>query len=244
MVKPTGYTESGQPIYKYDDQERECTPPHYGEEGWSEKIAEHVEQFYGPVESVFHEVISDLIHVDVYWIKPTPEQNFHTLFTTGMSFLPMNTPKELPERRYAELMAFLPPDWLISEEAFQDPDNYWPVYWLKMLARFPHQYDSWLADAHTMPNGDPPEPLSGKTNQDGIILLPPIMVSADFHGLRMDEERVVNFYAIVPLYPEEMAFKLKHGVEALLDRFDKHGINELIDLNRTNVCKKPLWKFW
>jgi hypothetical protein len=46
-----------------------------------------------------------------------------------------------------------------------------------------------------------------------------------------------------PLYAEEMNHKLKHGAESLLPRFEKHGVTDVIDVNRKNVCAKRfgLW---
>lgn len=243
MKKPSDYTEAGDPIYRYEEKEREWQVPNFGEEGWIEKIEGHFEKFIGPIDSVFHEILSDLIHVDVNYIKPSEEYKFHTLFTTGMSYLPMNTPEGLEEYQYAEVMVCLPPDWPISDEAFRDYNNYWPVRWMKMLARFPHEYETWLGFGHTMPAGDPPESLSDSTKMSGILLVPPIQFHEDFLTLRIDEKRVIHFYAIVPLYEEEMEFKLKHGTEPLLDKFDKYGITEIIEINRKNVCKSP-FSFW
>ncbi|MEI7028181.1 suppressor of fused domain protein [Paenibacillus sp. y28] len=244
MVKPSSYSEAGNPIYKYEDKEREWTPPEYGEEGWSEKIEAHVEKYVGPIDHVFHEILSDLVHIDVYHIKPTEARNFHTLFTTGMSYKPMNVPEGQEDYRYAELMMCLPPEWPISSEAFQEQENYWPIQWLKMLARFPHDFQTWLGDGHTMPNGDPANPLSGQTEMNGIILLRPITVHPDFLTLPMDEERTVRFYCIVPLYGEEMEFKLKYGYSKLTDKFDEHGMNEVFQPNRKKVCKKSRFSFW
>ena len=42
----------------------------------------------------------------------------------------------------------------------------------------------------------------------------------------------------MPLYPEEMALKLSHGSDALLDRLDAGNIRDDIDLRRRNVAKK------
>ncbi|MEF2245626.1 MULTISPECIES: suppressor of fused domain protein [unclassified Paenibacillus] len=237
MSKSTEYSESGNPIYRYEDRQQEWRAPEYGEEGWVEKIEEHVQQFIGEIDSVYHEIISDVVHIDVHVIKPTPERNYYTLITTGMSFMPMNTPEGVEGCDYAELMICLPPDWPITQEHLENPDHYWPIRWLKMLARFPHDYDTWLGWGHTMPNGDPAEPLSQQTGMSGIILLPPIDVDEDFLTLDMEDGRTVDFYAIVPLYSEELDFKLKYGSEPLLDKFDEYGINEIIDLDRHNTCK-------
>lgn len=243
MVKPSDYSESGNPIYKHEDKERSWMPPNYGEDGWNEKIERHFETYIGEIDNVFHEIISDIVHIDVYHIKPTQERNYHTLFTTGMSYMPMNVPEGIEGYNYAEVMICLPPEWPITQEAFADEDNYWPVRWLKMLARLPHEYETWLGHGHTVPNGDPARPLSDRTKLNGVILLPPIMVHRDFLTLEMDSERTIRFYSIVPLYQEEMEFKLKYGCNDLTDKFDKYGINEIVRVNRKNVCRSSVIPF-
>jgi hypothetical protein len=238
------FTKAGDRIYRYEEKVTNWRPPTYGEEGWSEKIEEHIQRYYGEVETVLHEVVSDLIHIDVHHIKPTERHPYNVLFTTGMSFLPMNTPEGRENYRYAELMVCLPPDWPISDEAFKDFDHYWPVYWLKMLARLPHEHNTWLGEGHTIPNGDPAEALSSKTEMNGIILIPPIRVSQEFHTLGIDGERSVHFYSLVPLFDEEMNFKLNKGVGALTNKFDKNHIDEVIDLKRKNTCKRSFFSKW
>lgn len=137
----------------------------------------------------------------------------------------------------------LPLDWPISDEAFKDFNNYWPVYWLKMLAKLPHEHNTWLGEGHTIPNGDPSEALSSKTEMNGIILLPPIRVSQEFHTLGIDDERRIHFYSLVPLFDEEMNFKLNRGVGALTIKFDKNQIDEVLDLKRKNTCKRSFSKW-
>jgi len=237
MSKSTDYSDSGSPIYRYGDRQREWQPAEHGEDEWVTRIEEHVQKYIGEADSVFHEILSDIVHIDVHVIKPTPERNFYTLITTGMSFLPMNTPEGAEGFEYAELMICLPPDWPIEQGDLDNPNYYWPIRWLKMLGRFPHEYDTWLGWEHTMPNGDPAEPLSEQTEMSGIMLLPPLQVHEDFLTLDMGDGREVNFYAIVPLYSEELDFKLKHGSDPLLDKFEEYGVDELLDLNRLNTCK-------
>jgi hypothetical protein len=71
-------------------------------------------------------------------------------------------------------VALLPPDWRISEEAFQDESWYWPVRQLKMLARLPHKYRTWLWLGHTVPNDDPPEPFAPSTELCCSLLTLPL----------------------------------------------------------------------
>ncbi|MGM3262792.1 suppressor of fused domain protein, partial [Klebsiella pneumoniae] len=78
------------------------TAPSYADE---ESLGAHIERTIGPIEMVYHEVISDLVHVDVHWVKAGPNRPFHALVTTGMSALPMTTPANSGAAERAELIA-------------------------------------------------------------------------------------------------------------------------------------------
>lgn len=100
--------------------------PAYGSEDM-ERLSDHIEQHVGPIELVFHEMNSDLVHVDVHWIKATDERPFHVLVTTGMSDLPMTVPPGAEEHRFLELAIALPPDWNMNQADWRDEDHYWPI---------------------------------------------------------------------------------------------------------------------
>ena len=44
----------------------------------------------------------------------------------------------------------------------------------------------------------------------------------------------VNFYQVIPLYEEEMNFKIAKGAEALLGKMGE--MSAVVDINRVNVC--------
>jgi hypothetical protein len=71
-----------------------------------------------------------------------------------------------------------------------------------------------------------------------VILLPSVNVPEEFFTLEINPEKTIEFYSIVPLYEEEMNLKLARGTDALLERFDKHGISDIIQIGRQNTCKK------
>jgi len=64
--KKTENTPSGSPIYKYEARtkpfEAAIDSPDI------ERIEEHVEKYIGKAETVFHEIVSDLVHIDVFWV--------------------------------------------------------------------------------------------------------------------------------------------------------------------------------
>lgn len=228
-------------IYHYEapGEPGECVA---GDTDVIEAVAAHIERHVGPVDNVWHELMSTYVHVDVHHVPPTPERPFHVLATSGMSERPMRTPPELPEDwRHAELLMCLPSDWPLTQEVFTDERHYWPVRWLKTLARFPHEYGSWLGYGHTVPNGDPAEPLGPGTELAGLMIVPPLLLGDDVHRLTLADGRVVRFWSVVPLYVAEMEFKLRKGADALLERLDEAGVTDLVDPTRPNVAARRSW---
>jgi len=76
-----------------------------------------------------------------------------------------------------------------------------------------------------------------------VIILPPVSSANDFASLEINENKVIEFYSVVPLYNEEMNFKLNKGAEALLEKFNKYKMNDLIVPDRKNVAKKRFGLF-
>lgn len=232
--EPDALTPTGQPIYRH--KEMAGFELAAGDEATIKAVEEHVGRHVGPVAWVFHELISDKVHLDVHVVPATDDRPFHTLVTSGMSDRPMTLPPGVTAPAFAELLVCLPADWPLSQEAFADPDNYWPVLWLKRLARLPHDYRTWLGFGHTIPNGDPAEPFGDNTDLCCMLVLPPVRFGDDFPLLELPGGKSVAFYALVPLYREEMELKLARGTDVLLERFDEFGVNELIDPTRPNVA--------
>ena len=234
---------SGSPIHRYQEREKGFELA-IADGDNLEQISEHIAAHLGTVDIVWHELISDLVHIDVHWVKPTSTRPFHTLITSGMSDKPMTVPPGAEAFRYGEVILSLPPEWPLSNESFKIERNYWPIRWLKTLARFPHEYDSWLALGHTLPNGDPAEPFADNTALCCALLMPPIGSPTEFGRLNINDEKTIHFYAFVPIYREEMELKLDQGLDPLIDKLDAHGVTELLDVQRVNTCaKKRFWWF-
>ena len=236
---PDYVSEGGSNVYNYSEKDRSDFVLPDRTCVYMDEICDHFEKYIGKIDSVFHEILSEYVHIDVHWIKPTPETPYNVLFTTGMSDYPMYLPEGLDDPNdysHAELMVYLPANWPISDEAFKDDDNYWPIYFLKMIARFPHQYKTWMAEGHTIPNGPDAEPIAN-TDFGCILLMPPYLSAPqDFLKLHTKDGTIINFYCILPIYPEEMDLKLEEGVDELLSLFDEYQISEVIDIHRKNVA--------
>jgi hypothetical protein len=235
--QPAEFSESGSPVYRHKSREKPFEHV-FGNAEHIKAIGLHLDKHLGPPGLVFHELVSDLVHIDIHTVPSRPDRNFQTLITSGMSERAMKTPAGAEEWAYAELMICLPPEWRMCQEDFKDENNYWPIRLLKMLARFPHEYDTWLGVFHTVPYGNPGEPMASKNRFTGAILAPPVLAPEEFWRFQVHPELTINFLAVIPLYAEEMEFKLKHGAEALFERFDAANVTELVDINRKNVVKK------
>lgn len=245
-MSTTEQSGSGAPIHRHTERERTFELAH-GDSEAIDHISAHIEQHIGPVEWVMHEIVSDLVHVDIHVVAPTAKRNFHTLVTSGMSDRPMPAPAGHDTLKYAELMICLPASWPLTQADWANEENYWPIRWLKTLARFPHEYGTWLWALHSVPNGDPAQPFAGNTPLCGVVLMPPVTVGDAFRELRINEEKTIHFHAMVPLLPDEMTLKLAKGAEALCDGFDKHGVNELLDpARKSTVPQKGSWfsRWW
>lgn len=212
-------------------------------EGCIEQIADHIRQHLGQVETVFHEMVSDTVHIDVHCVSATEDFPYVRLVTSGMSDLAMHIPKEVDVPRFTELMVTLPADWKLDQESLKDENWYWPIRMLKTLARMPHKYQTWLGWGHTVPNGDPAEPYAPDTLLNGAIILPSITVPDQFHKLRIDDHKQIAFLAVVPLYQEEMELKLRAGTDTLLEQLSKKFVSDVIDPARTNAVKKRFGMF-
>jgi len=103
-------SESGAPILRHEKCERDFELAS-GDSVNIDRITEHIESHIGPVTNVLHELISDLVHIDIHIVEPTPKRNCYTLVTSGMSDLAMNAPDEYSALKFSELLISLPANY-------------------------------------------------------------------------------------------------------------------------------------
>lgn len=208
----------------------------FNPEVYSEKemraVEKHIEKYYGKFGEVFHELVSPDIHVDICIIPPAKKRDYYILTTMGMGAHKMNVPEELKNEKLdrAELMIALPPDWKIS-----DPEecNYWPIRLLKNIARLPVSAGTWVGWGHTVDNQ---EPYAENTSLCGALLIDPEVGRPEGNVLTLPGGEDVNFYQIIPLYREEMDYKLNNGAGALLEIME-NTVSYVIEIDRPNAAE-------
>jgi hypothetical protein len=207
-------SRGGSKILRYDN-------PSSPQFGFSEESTQAFQQIresaydatFGPCESVSHELVPLVPHIDVYIYPPceAKDRDFYTLITGGMSDVPMTLERHIDAPARAELVFY----------CTEPKDEYFHL--LRWLARFPHDYKTWLGVGHTLPNGDPPEPLPPSKVLDTILFLPTLLSTdkemAD--QLHLDGTPIELLW-VVPLSTAECELKLNRGTDAILDLFDQH----------------------
>jgi tetratricopeptide (TPR) repeat protein len=198
------------------------------------RLEEHIEKYFGKYKNIYHEVVSPDIHVDIAVIEPCPKHNYYILVTIGMGVRPMNVPEKLKNSglERAEAMICLPPDWQFDD--LENENWYWPLRWLKIIARLPIEENIWLGWGHTIPNG---RPFADNTELSTIMLLNPGAFNRKSFECKLPDGSIVNFYQMIPLYEEEVQFKIKNSAEILLDFLDSDSL-EYVRIDRENLCKE------
>ncbi|MEU8077957.1 suppressor of fused domain protein [Catellatospora citrea] len=230
MTNSDGQSPTGSGILRHAPREQPWEPAVGGDQDTAEAIDRHVETHFGPIASVWHEIASDLVNLHVFLIEPTPDRPCYTLVTSGMSELPMAVPDGYSP--YAELMISLPADWPISDGKFGDEAASWPLGLLKMAARLPHEYRTWLGPWHSIPNGHPAQPYAPGIPFAGVLIAPMVRCGDDARTIVTPGGKEIALLALVPLYPAEMDLKVAGGTDALLDAFSRIDVSELFDPHR------------
>lgn len=231
-----------QPVSGGSPSERAPMVPAFGDEQLIDEVNNHLTMYVGEPNQVLHEIDSERVHIDIHIVPPQQDFDFYTLMTSGMSERPQTTTADFTRPLYTELMLCLPADWPLDQESLRDEMFYWPIRCLKHLARYPHEHGTFLYPSHTIPNGNPLTELGPGIDFKGILILRPILFDADFCTLSykvknaQNVTRKVEVLSVIPLYSEELDYKLKHGLDALIEHFEAIGLSELLDPERPNVC--------
>ncbi|MDR3364449.1 MAG: suppressor of fused domain protein [Clostridiales Family XIII bacterium] len=197
----------------------------------------HIETCFGHFDKVLHEFASPDIHLDVAIVDPTAERNRRVLVTMGAGTHIMDVPEELDENDLyrMELLLVLPADWSLD---LGNEKDCWPVQSLKRMGRYALENETWLGWGHTVQfSEEPGESIEG-TGFVGFVLVQPMGFNADGNACKLPNGSDVNFYQILALYENEMAYKVENGTDALLERFFERfgaGYDGVIEVGRPSA---------
>ena len=195
-------------------------------------IEDHLKKHLGKPKSLqLQEIVTGTPSISLVVVPMGKE---FALVTKGMSDLPMKVPEGESEFRYAELVIHLPKNWPLTGNALQDPTRSWPVDWLRRIARYPHEHNTWLGGSSVIfANEEPPQPLASNTKLSCLLLL---LEPDPFGTLRTVDGRLIRFYMVYPIYTEERDLERSEGIRRLVELFQEHSIDTVVDLDRLNVA--------
>ena len=180
-----------------------------------EAIKAHVEEHFGPVSAVWHELVSDLLDLDVLVVEPHVDRPWWTLVTSGVSDHRMQLPPGVQGPPRAELVMLISVGHPMQPADWQDERCYWPIRQFELLARMPQERGTWLAPGHAV-SASPPTPFAPGVPFCAMAVLE--MLETGPRRLRVDDGEIA-FLQVVPLYPEELRAS-RAGELDLADTFD------------------------
>ena len=211
------------PMYLYDDKDLE-------------EVDAYISKAFGNFDNVFHEIFSPDIHLDVCFVPATDEEPFYKLVTMGAGAYEMNIPDRWKDYNLerAEYVIYVPKDWNLQS---QDMNDYWPIKVLKNVARLPILCDTWLSFGHTTQADEEGTPYASNAKFNSVVL----DFCENHQGevqLETSSGKIINFYQVIPLYPEELKFKMENDAETLINKFDEKGIDyKVVDINRKSAIE-------
>lgn len=175
-----------------------------------DKYQQFIKEQFGDYDEVFHEIVSDRMHLDIIVIPPTKDENYYKLVTMGMGAYKMNVPKKFKKCNLerAELVICLPPDWNVKSNKEED---YWPIRQLKSLARIPMNNNTFICEGHTISSDANNTPYDKTTKFCSMLLISILNKEEKYIEMEFNKDEKINFYQLFPIYKEELMYIRKNG---------------------------------
>src|SRR5439155_15899145 len=172
--------------------------------------------------------------------RPTEERKYYLVITDGMAGQAMTIPEGEKIAKYAELLLCLPSDWQLQiapdvEPGEEDPSFEWPIACLQQVVAYVSTEATYVAPGHTVAFTDPPEPFAAATRLCALLVREPRLVPSGFETLKLGKKQLIHFYAVVPIYEDELRLHREKGPGALESLLEQHGVTELLDVQRPSV---------
>ena len=170
-------------------------------------IQKHFNKLVGEHDNVLHEKVSRYVHTDVHII---PLTNYYTLYTTGMSGLPMCKDKDI---KYAELVMFLPADAnLVGDINFPSIKYTKIIFDFISSTKFPFIHNEPLLARHDILQN------SGHKYEAGIFLS---LADKEWQSIDVYGDKI-NLYVYYPITKSELWQEVYKDLDKfLMKRFGK-----------------------
>ena len=199
----------------------------------------HIDQQFGVYTQLLTDNSDPDYPLEIAVIPPRLDHDYYTLVTVGLSRHRMGFPEERREEKLerAELLINLPRDWRLTKADCREERWSWPIRMMLATAHFAMEDpEVGLESRTTLDEGEDGIPFAENTELRGEILLYPGVFGEESFFCRLPGGEEVNFYQVIPLYEDELDYKLEHDVDALLNKM--RGISFVVNPTRQNAITR------
>ena len=156
------------------------------------------------------------------------------VMTCGLSDYKMPVMEKWKGREFNEIFFCLPSYWELDD--LTNEHFNWVYDWIFRLEQFVREKQTWYGPGHTIPAGNPPAALSPTMKQEYFIFLDPIYLEEELQPIER-EEKTIFFLSIVPIFPDELDYKIGKGTYKLIQKFRHRNFDERLDDYRVTFLK-------
>ncbi|EJV71216.1 MULTISPECIES: suppressor of fused domain protein [Bacillus cereus group] len=221
----------------------------------------HIQQHYGQITNHIEANTKIITNIELYNVGPNETVDYNTVITYRNSYFRMPISSSV-DSGYAELVMHLPKDWEVATSALASAEYGWPLRFLREFGEavrkngyeldqwlvFPNQSAGQMYEAQSVEgkwdSNTPFYPYSKETEFSGVMVVPPLPQCSDAFkmefredGKKIEGDWPIYFHTLLPLYKEEIQCYFKDGLDTLLQKLLKNGVEAAFDFNRENTCK-------
>lgn len=161
------------------------------------------------------------------------------IMTNGLSSYKMPVPDKYKGREFNELYFCLPSYW--DWQDIENPNLNWVYTWIRKMANYVIDKQTWFGVGHSIPNGKESLPISLTMKQNNFLLSDPILLEQELDTIQVDD-RTIHFLAIIPIFQDEMNYKQARGAFKFFQKLNSANVTEKLDDYRSTVLKSK-WRF-
>lgn len=189
----------------------------------------HVNKYFGTPSLLFN---AD--GVEFYVVSENEKHDYKMVVSLGVSALTMPVPAGFSQREnaHAEICVILPKKWEmdLSQERLA-----WPLKVLSSLCNYVLTEKAFVGFGFSFDNG---KPFSSQTKFQGAMLTALGDYPEEAQSYKDPEGNQVNFFQMVSLMPMEVAYRLNHNAQDLLNLFKlRHVALTPLFEGRPDVCE-------
>jgi len=164
----------------------------------SEELLADLTSYFGrkPLKFGLGEIVPASVPLMVHIFPPVKGKRKNTIFVTnGLMNYSLPVPEGKEFYQFAEYFIEMPGAWSVKDKDLEQEKNLWPITWLKVISRYPHENeifygDKAIVDVNMIPLLTTPD---GKYNAASVERCEDLTLRVSQDG------RVVIYYRITPM---------------------------------------------